>query len=802
MTVNLSALAGAGQQFFDNNGVILSGGKLYSYAAGTSTPQATYTSASGSTAHTNPIVLDSAGRVATGEIWVTALQAYKFVLYTSTNVLIATWDNITGISGTGIATDAALVSYTPIGTGAVVTNVQSKLRETVSVFDFMTAAQIADVIANTQILDVTTAIQAAINTQKQIFFPAGSYKTTSPIIVSGSYFNIYGVQGKSIISGTGYISSTTSDDLSYPTATNPGPMSGSCFYFTSLTYYSNIESISFSGYKFACAYLTPHNSPRFTNCSYSYCNAFVFCYQGSQNYTYDTVYGEGNCGPVHISSATCFPSGTPYAGEDNYYTDGFTFANLNGSLSTTGIVNTYFDAWFQNSILRPTVGSYSIATSNYIYPFATTLVETKPSGWSLAFVPMRNPRGMFGIEISDIDIRVNYGYGTALFNTVVFSAYINNYVWEVYNSTAAQHFIIGAVSRLNVSNITTNVSGTPQIPFIKYTNNNGDAVGGTPYNTSTTFISCVITPCTYLGVNLPTYGHDGAVTSTKQTVLNAGLVGDEVYDPRADGSVVTAFSPLGFGSHYTNSQFLKAWNFSAALPVKTSDNYYRRSLRFDSQNYDATGLIQISVLNQTTNETDYGEFYIQTGATYNLTTSAAVNNGDAYIPVTTAPTRAFTPFSVFTFNGVQVIANYYDATTGRIYLEGLVSGMAGTAASGSTLTKTAYFSTTITPFSRGFIQFGFGIAAFASADALNLVSLVSAYSNALTVTDQAVFVSLTITNVSMPAISTGTAIPTTGLWARGARIWSSTPTAGATPGWVCVTAGTPGTWKAMASLAA
>jgi hypothetical protein len=136
MTVNLSALAGAGQQFFDNNGVILSGGKLYSYTAGTSTPQATYTSISGSTAHTNPIVLDSAGRVSTGEIWLTAGSNYKFVLYTSANVLITTWDNITGINGTGIASNASNVTYDPAGSGAVSTTVQAKLRQYVSVMDF------------------------------------------------------------------------------------------------------------------------------------------------------------------------------------------------------------------------------------------------------------------------------------------------------------------------------------------------------------------------------------------------------------------------------------------------------------------------------------------------------------------------------------------------------------------------------------------------------------------------------------------------------------------------------------------
>jgi hypothetical protein len=96
MAVFLSPVGGAAAQFFTNNGVPLTGGKLYSYAAGTTTPQVTYTSSSGVTAHTNPIILDSAGRVPGGEIWLTAV-AYKFVLHTSADVLIATYDNISGI---------------------------------------------------------------------------------------------------------------------------------------------------------------------------------------------------------------------------------------------------------------------------------------------------------------------------------------------------------------------------------------------------------------------------------------------------------------------------------------------------------------------------------------------------------------------------------------------------------------------------------------------------------------------------------------------------------------------------------
>jgi len=92
--VNLSAFGGVGWQFFDNNGAPLAGGLIYTYAAGTTTPQATYTTSAGTTAHTNPIVLNSAGRVPGGEIWL-LFASYKFVLQTSAAVLIATYDNIT-----------------------------------------------------------------------------------------------------------------------------------------------------------------------------------------------------------------------------------------------------------------------------------------------------------------------------------------------------------------------------------------------------------------------------------------------------------------------------------------------------------------------------------------------------------------------------------------------------------------------------------------------------------------------------------------------------------------------------------
>jgi len=96
MAVFLSPVGGVAAQFFTNTGAVLTGGKLYTYAAGTTTPQTTYTTSAGNVARTNPIVLDAAGRVPDGgEIWISPVS-YKFVLKDSNDVLIATYDNVFG----------------------------------------------------------------------------------------------------------------------------------------------------------------------------------------------------------------------------------------------------------------------------------------------------------------------------------------------------------------------------------------------------------------------------------------------------------------------------------------------------------------------------------------------------------------------------------------------------------------------------------------------------------------------------------------------------------------------------------
>jgi hypothetical protein len=124
MSVLLSPIGGAGAQFFDNDGNVLSGGKIYTYSAGTSTPKTTYTTSAGNIAHSNPIILDSAGRVPTGEIWLSFGESYKFVIKDSNDNLIGTYDNI-GAPGSGgnfenyTGDGTTTIFALPVGIGSV-----------------------------------------------------------------------------------------------------------------------------------------------------------------------------------------------------------------------------------------------------------------------------------------------------------------------------------------------------------------------------------------------------------------------------------------------------------------------------------------------------------------------------------------------------------------------------------------------------------------------------------------------------------------------------------------------------------
>lgn len=90
-------------QFFDNNGEPLTAGVLYSFAAGTTTQQPTYTDSTGITPNPNPIPFGSGARV---NIWLTSSLFYKFQLcrqndgaFCAPSDVLFSVDNVPGLPG-------------------------------------------------------------------------------------------------------------------------------------------------------------------------------------------------------------------------------------------------------------------------------------------------------------------------------------------------------------------------------------------------------------------------------------------------------------------------------------------------------------------------------------------------------------------------------------------------------------------------------------------------------------------------------------------------------------------------------
>lgn len=112
------------------------------------------------------------------ELPTAAQRANSFLAFDSNGV-----PYVVPSSGTGApvgSTSAALVSYTQGGVGAITTNVQEKLRETVSVKDF---GAVGDGVA-----DDTTAIQAALAASNSVSFPFGTYRITNTIGITGDKY--------------------------------------------------------------------------------------------------------------------------------------------------------------------------------------------------------------------------------------------------------------------------------------------------------------------------------------------------------------------------------------------------------------------------------------------------------------------------------------------------------------------------------------------------------------------------------------------------------------------------------------
>jgi hypothetical protein len=180
------------QRYYNNDGTPAAGCKLYTYAAGTTTPKAVYQDAAGTVPHQWPITLDAKGEAAI--FWD---GAYKVDLKTAAGQQVSGYpvDNystdpagLQNISPQLAApTGSNLVGFNASGAGAQVRTLLDRGRDSVSAFDFMTSTQIANV-RNGVPTDVTTALQNAMacftTFAGEVILPPGNYRISQPIVTT------------------------------------------------------------------------------------------------------------------------------------------------------------------------------------------------------------------------------------------------------------------------------------------------------------------------------------------------------------------------------------------------------------------------------------------------------------------------------------------------------------------------------------------------------------------------------------------------------------------------------------------
>lgn len=211
------------QRYYDNNGVPLVNGMIYTYASGTSTPLPAFQDSAGVIPHANPIRLD-----AKGEATIYWLGSYKVDAKTEAGLSVTGYpvDNyttpadVTSNSGSALVKGtwfggvlayvsdlggnlgASLLGFLQAGAGAVLRSIQSKLRERVSVTDYMSEAQRADALTGTPTLDVTAAFEAARDANDVVYIPPGNY-LVSTFSINKSNFSLIGAgYNKSILTTT------------------------------------------------------------------------------------------------------------------------------------------------------------------------------------------------------------------------------------------------------------------------------------------------------------------------------------------------------------------------------------------------------------------------------------------------------------------------------------------------------------------------------------------------------------------------------------------------------------------------
>jgi hypothetical protein len=234
------------QQFLSALGTPLVGGKVYTYAAGTSNPKATYTDAAGTIAQANPIQLNVRGEPANPIYWsgnyrVEVRDLLDNLVYTVDNYNTdpaGVWGLLTQLAA---AVGSGLLGFIAAGAKAVKRTLLDKARERITVQDYMTDDQRADVANRVGSLDVSDAIQAAIDALGP---NGGTIEFLPGVYLVGKTINITGKPNVHL-RGVGYSGSWTTSTLG--STLKAAATTLDVLFFSAFSYNCTVEGLHITG---------------------------------------------------------------------------------------------------------------------------------------------------------------------------------------------------------------------------------------------------------------------------------------------------------------------------------------------------------------------------------------------------------------------------------------------------------------------------------------------------------------------------------------------------------------------------
>ena len=198
-------------QIFDGNGNPLPGAKIYTYAAGTSTPLATYQDSALTVPAPNPIICDADGRIP--DIFLAAAN-YRMVAQTSAGVTVWTADPVDGATN---ALSASIITATGTANAVILTSpFVTSAYETGQILRFLpTAPNTGAVTINWNGLGLRNVLQSDTTALQP-----GSWNTNqlAEVIYDGTQFRLTNPRGAWQVIGRTTANAATAVDFTWGAA--------------------------------------------------------------------------------------------------------------------------------------------------------------------------------------------------------------------------------------------------------------------------------------------------------------------------------------------------------------------------------------------------------------------------------------------------------------------------------------------------------------------------------------------------------------------------------------------------------